>query len=102
MNQQARDVLRQAWLDGVPQIFNRRSDSKGGYCVAGVLWDLYHVSWHNYKEVSSCPVCGTTKYTNAGIPNHLLRTEVDLLVHYNNDHKFDFGKIAEIMPQDNE
>lgn len=105
MNDRARDVLRQAWLDGVHQIrldFQRPVKTLAGrtemaYCGLGVL------GWRNHTEASEgvrlamdwglrlhptpCPVCLEVQ------PD-----ETSLVGHLNDRHDFDFGKIAELCP----
>ena len=102
MNQLAKDALRKAWLDGTPQIRGRLFDSQGGMCAWGVLgaalgcmtevtfWSsvtrIYKTYDVQYNRLVPCPSCTET---------HI---ECNLVVHLNNDHGFDFGKIAELMP----
>ena len=101
MNQLAKDVLRKAWLDGTPQIKGRLFDGQGGMCAWGVLgaalgyttgitfYASLSMIRRTYNLLSArrvpCSFCAKT-YDEGG-----------LLVHWNNDHGFDFGKIAELM-----
>mgnify|MGYP001558744460 CR=1 FL=1 len=102
MNQLAKDVLRKAWLDGTPQIKGRLFDGQGGMCAWGVLGAAlgyttgitFYASLGMIRRTYSlssaryvpCPFCAKTC------------DEGSLLVHLNNEHDLDFGKIAELMP----
>ena len=50
------------------------------------------------RAVDGCPECGADEQTfHPGAP---IACEWSLLVHLNNDHGYNFAKIAEIMPDD--
>ena len=94
MNQAAKDALRQAWLDGVPQLVGALYNGRGGYCALGLVQSTGqpYKAWVGspwYTRISRCSAC-----------RRVCVCEGVLMVHYNNDHGFDFGKIAELMPDD--
>ena len=102
MNREMKDTLRQAWLDGVPQIKGRRFDGAGGFCAQGVLLDREcFPSFLLSRVMNGCPVCKATTGT-VGFSQVRLSNEMHVIAHLNNDHEFDFAKIAEIMPDDEE
>ena len=93
MNERGRQVLIDAAMTGVRQIKYRLTDETGGFCALGILY--YALKWaadptEDFDlggKVSACS-CGA----------QCLRNEADLMVHYNNDHGFDFLTIANKMP----
>ena len=95
MKQVAKDVLRQAWMDNVRQIKGRTSDGRGGYCAMGLL-DEAKISIISLrpKSIQQCPVCFSETY------KFIIHSEMELVVHYNDDHGYDFAKIAELMPDE--
>lgn len=101
MNQAAKDALRQAWLDGGRQTFNQLEDGNGAVCALQLLMMRGIETPGLSRPVAACPLCGATRQSfdeyEKGFP---LDDEGDLLLHYNNDHKFGFEKIAELMPDD--
>ena len=99
MNQAAKDALRKAWLDGVRQIKGGLYDGEG-FCALGVLWDLMgRPSTNLDKDMNTrfglcadpkrCPNCG-----------YAIGNEFRLIIHMNDEHGFDFAKIAGLMPDD--
>lgn len=98
MNQAGRDKLREAWVRGTRQAFGAFQDGEDGFCALGVLGmcssDVRKpgAPWgqktYGLGKRAECPVCG-----------ELWTYEGDLLIHLNDDHKFDFGKIADLMPR---
>ena len=103
MNREMKDAWRKAWLDGVPQIKRRRFDASGGFCAQGILLDREGFSLEPLrKSILGCPVCGATTGTVGVDPGAPLGHELHVIAHLNNDHEFDFAKIAEVMPDDEE
>ena len=103
MNREMKDALRQAWLNGVPQIKYKLFDGSGGFCAQGVILtrgcfpEIFLA-----RSMDGCPVCGATTGTVGLDPQVRLSNELHVIAHLNNDHEFDFAKIAEIMPDDEE
>ena len=101
MNEQAREALLTAAMNGTPQIKGNLRDLKGGFCAMGVLCDTFGldnlaVDAGLNQMVDGCPECGATTQTwHAG---NLIATETSLVIHFNNDHGFDFLTIARKMP----
>jgi len=96
MTRAAREALIQAALDGVPQLIGRLFDGRGGYCALGVLEKLSDEQTGLSTPVNACPICGATEETYHN--GYEIRNEGALLVHYNNDHLFDFLTCANKMP----
>lgn len=91
----AREILIQAGLTGVKQIFGNFHDGSSGYCALGVLgYDngdyLNHAlldQKYGLIAPAFCPECGI-----------LAGMEFELIAHLNDSHEFDFLTIARKMP----
>jgi hypothetical protein len=94
MNQQQADALIDAGMTGVRQLRNRGTDNAGGYCAAALLYVRGLLGELEKTEIAQCPECAATRYTDGGQPGVRLRNEMNLIVHLNNDHEWDFISIA--------
>ena len=94
MNGKAADVLRQAQMDGVPQIKGHYGSSlTTGVCGLGALGFRDDTSpletrrlirEYGLEPAGDCPQCNRRFFHN----------QADLIAHLNDDHGFDFITIA--------
>ena len=105
MNRKAYDLLVAAALRGQKQAYGQYEDEDGGLCALGVLGWRRAMPASSLEEemqfaracaqrvglyrspLTACPECASTR-----------TTETNLLIHLNDDHKFDFLTIANKMP----
>lgn len=106
MNHEQAETLRGAWMRGVPQAFGRLEGPGEALCAVGVLSTLPYARMVNLEQraITKCPECGandtwTSMDRSWRIP---IRNEITLIIHYNNDHHFDFltiaNKLEEVTP----
>ena len=89
MNARAANALYDAERRGVVQITGKYGNSRGGRCAIGVLADV-QMAWALYPiAVEGCPVCGCA-----------MKTELSLVIHLNDDHRFTFSEIARKLGPD--
>jgi hypothetical protein len=102
MNHAAASALIQAQLNGVRQIKWRTRDGEGGRCATAVLNEAGLMEPLTKRKIEACPECGATSTETAGaltgyrIPIRIV-DEATLVVHLNNDHGWDFIKIARCL-----
>ena len=89
---EVRDAFRDAALKGIKQLYGSLRDGQGGFCAVG--W-LMHCETKNYptRSVNKCYLCGVTRH---GKHNFEINDADTLLVHFNNDHKFDWLELAKV------
>lgn len=105
MNELGRERLREAAIKNVRQIKFKSFDDDGGYCATG--WLAYvngemSWTWHQYDlygRIDGCPECkAKTRSYEDGFGTIIIDSELQLMVHYNNEHGYDWLQIAKAMP----
>ena len=104
MNKLAKDILMAAAMRGQKQTYEMYEDEEG-LCALGVLGFRFNQSdaareglkkrfalRSNVEDVA-CPECGRSGEERAAAAQ-----QISLLVHLNDDHRFDFLTIANKMP----
>ena len=99
VHEQITALMFQADRSGIQQLRNKARDEHGNVCAGQYILDhssVWNILYHTYIE--KCPECGSETFTSGTTPHRTLFNMACLIVHYNNDHQWDWLTIARKLP----